>query len=527
MTDETSPRLGLPLIAAGQAQKHITHNEALMELDALVHLSVNSILSAPPGSPAANVRHLIGSSPTGAWAGKTNQIAAYQDGAWVYYTPQIGWIVYVQDVAQLQVFNGTAWVTSIVGALDNVPRLGVNTTANSTTKFISKSDANLFDQVTGSARVTVNKTATGDTASLVFQKAFSGRAEFGLMGVDTFGLKVSADGTLWKTALATDTAGCVSFPSGVMVPNGRNLIINGGFDVWQRGTSFAVSTPFYTADRWCCWRGGYAVGATVSRSSDVPSSVFAYSFKLQRDSGNTAVTDIQMNQGIESASMRHVAGGTVTVSFWAKAGAHFSAASSTLNVVVRTGTGVDQSTASYGSWAGAAALSSTVTLSTSWTRYTLTFTLGSTVSEALLQFYCVPVGTAGADDSVYITGIQLEAGAYASAYERRAIGQELALCQRYYQQLGGRAAGVGEINVIGYNGTGASIMASFVLPVEMRAAPTATKVGTWYAANCGQPSIGFATSQMFTMTSSVTSGPSGAQFASNATTTYVTLSAEL
>ncbi|MBI2720353.1 MAG: DUF2793 domain-containing protein [Rhizobiales bacterium] len=80
-----TPLLGLPLIEAAQAQKHVTHNEALLQLDAAVHLSVvNRTSVAPPASPAEGDRYLVAASATGAWAGNSGKIAAWQAGAWHY-----------------------------------------------------------------------------------------------------------------------------------------------------------------------------------------------------------------------------------------------------------------------------------------------------------------------------------------------------------------------------------------------------------------------------------------------------------
>lgn len=259
----------------------------------------------------------------------------------------------------------------------------------------------------------------------------------------------------------------------------KNLIMNGGFDIWQRGTSFAISTPFFTADRWNCWRGGYNAGATLSRSTDVPSNgLFQYSLKMLRDSGNALTGDIEINQQIESVNWKAAIGQQVTVSFYAKKGANYSGGN--LNIVLRTGTGVDQASGSYGAWTGAAALSSTATLTTSWAQYTATFTIGSTITEALLQLNFVPSGTAGADDSVYVTGIQLEVGGYASAFDRRPIGQELMLCKRYYQRFDANG------NAYMPFGTGHGISADLLrMPVklecEMRATPSfgASAAGTF------------------------------------------------
>jgi hypothetical protein len=95
MTDTSN--LGLPFIAAAQAQKHVTHNEALRVLDSLVQLAVlDRDLNAPPGAPNEGERWIVSASPapTGAWAGHGDEVAAWQDGGWQFYGPQPGWVAY-------------------------------------------------------------------------------------------------------------------------------------------------------------------------------------------------------------------------------------------------------------------------------------------------------------------------------------------------------------------------------------------------------------------------------------------------
>ena len=90
MTDTAN--LGLPCIEGSQAQKHVTHNDALCLLDTLVQLAVaDRDLSAPPGSPAEGERWIVKTGATGVWAGHDNAIAAWQDGAWQFRMPQTGW----------------------------------------------------------------------------------------------------------------------------------------------------------------------------------------------------------------------------------------------------------------------------------------------------------------------------------------------------------------------------------------------------------------------------------------------------
>lgn len=103
--------LGLPYLAAAQAQKHVTVNESLRRLDGLVQLSVASrTTTAPPGSPAEGLRYLVPASATGAWAGWDGDLALYTDGAWMRLTVRAGWVAWVVDTASLVVWTGSAWI---------------------------------------------------------------------------------------------------------------------------------------------------------------------------------------------------------------------------------------------------------------------------------------------------------------------------------------------------------------------------------------------------------------------------------
>lgn len=105
-----TPLLTLPYLAAAQAQKHVTHNEALSMLDGLVHLAVASRgLASPPGSPVDGLRHLVAAAPTGDWAGHAGDLALRMEGAWRFFTPREGWRLWVSDEDVLISFDGTTW----------------------------------------------------------------------------------------------------------------------------------------------------------------------------------------------------------------------------------------------------------------------------------------------------------------------------------------------------------------------------------------------------------------------------------
>ena len=225
--DDTQ-NLKLPYILAAQAQKHVTHNEALRALDAIVQLAVlDRDLVAPPASPSNGDRFIVASGASGGWSGKDGQIAAWQDGAWAYFEPNDGWLAWVSDEDVLCVFDGVSW--NLAGGGSSVstnptPLVGVNATADATNRLTVSSPASLFNHEGDDHRQKINKAAVGDTASQLYQTNFSGRAEIGLTGDDDFHFKVSPDGSTFHEAIVIDKDnGHVSFPSTALT---ENLLFN-------------------------------------------------------------------------------------------------------------------------------------------------------------------------------------------------------------------------------------------------------------------------------------------------------------
>lgn len=220
MTD--TPNLKLPYLLAAQAQKHVTHNEALRALDAIVQLSVlDRHAAAPPATPADGARYIVAASPSGAWAGQASKIAGFQDGAWQFYAPKEGWLAWVADEDVLVAYDGAGWAAFSSGggsaSVNPVPMVGVNATADATNRLSVNSSASLFShQGSGGHQLKVNKAAAADTASLLFQTGFSGRAEIGTTGNDDLHFKVSANGATWVDALTIRPTGNVGI--GVSTP---------------------------------------------------------------------------------------------------------------------------------------------------------------------------------------------------------------------------------------------------------------------------------------------------------------------
>jgi hypothetical protein len=250
----------------------------------------------------------------------------------------------------------------------------------------------------------------------------------------------------------------------------RNRIINGNMQIWQRATTatgnYSGGYAYVSVDRWAIYSPN--ASTTFGQSTSVPAG-FQYSIKMQRPASSTATGVLGSIQAIESVNCYDLSSQSVTVSFYAKAGANYSGGN--LNIVVPTGTVADQGIATVSSWTGyAAPISTSTAITTTWTRYTFTGTFGAGVLEAAIQFSYTPTGTAGADDAVYITGVQLEVGTVATPYEMQIYSDQLAQCQRYYYQ-GFLLAGI-------WGGT--AIQALLSTPVPMRTTPTTGITGTGY-----------------------------------------------
>ena len=107
---ETTDRYALPLLQAGQAQKEITHNEALLAVDTLLQLAVETAtLAAPPAAPAAGQAWLVAAGGSGAWSGRDGQIASFSAGGWRFVAPREGCIAWLRDVARFAVLTGAGW----------------------------------------------------------------------------------------------------------------------------------------------------------------------------------------------------------------------------------------------------------------------------------------------------------------------------------------------------------------------------------------------------------------------------------
>ena len=274
------------------------------------------------------------------------------------------------------------------------------------------------------------------------------------------GIDIDTSGHVTVDGVAYPSAGSLS---------GRNRIINGSMDVSQRGVAFS-NIDGYCLDRWYVNRAGGVSGLTAAQAYGAFSSKKNW-MSLQRDSGNTSTASAAIYQPIEGINCRDLAGTTVTISFTLGTGGTLSSTSN--NVVINlfyqtTSTDIGVT----GSWTLINSTSFSVASNTGPTRYTASFSVPSTATQLLPTLGIAFAGTAGADDRYYITDFQLEAGTVATPFERRSYGQELSLCQRYYQLMTSFS------NSFNAPGTSESGFFNYEFKVPMRQAPTVTITST-------------------------------------------------
>lgn len=195
-----STKLSLPYLLPNQAQKHVTVNESLRALDALVQLSVLSMNeTVPPTNPNDGDRYIPAAESEGEWLAQEGMIACFQDGVWRFYQPQAGWMAWVELAQSFWVFDGSDWQAS--GGQAPADKLGVNTSADAYNRFALRAPASLFDNEGAGHQLKINKASEAETASMLFQTGYTGHAEMGLAGNNNFNVKVSADGQSFSNAL--------------------------------------------------------------------------------------------------------------------------------------------------------------------------------------------------------------------------------------------------------------------------------------------------------------------------------------
>lgn len=203
MTDLTA-NLNLPRAVPNMnPDGPVIFNDLIEQLDALIQLAVeDSSLSAPPDPlPAEGARYIVSATASGDWAGQEGRIALYSGEGWLFLTPKDGWRAWDRAASEGRLYRNGGWHSENRSA-----RLGVGTDADNYNRFAVSAPATLLTHDGGGHQLKLNKAAAGDTASMLFQTGWAGRAEMGTMGGDDFAIKVSPDGSSWTTALTVDSA---------------------------------------------------------------------------------------------------------------------------------------------------------------------------------------------------------------------------------------------------------------------------------------------------------------------------------
>jgi hypothetical protein len=236
----------------------------------------------------------------------------------------------------------------------------------------------------------------------------------------------------------------------------KNLIINGAMQVAQRGTS-STANGFVSLDRWYVNQSGGSTTFSQETNTSPSETEGIKSYARLNVSSSSDYTGISYK--IENVTS--ILAGTVTLSFWAK------------------GTGPVGGLYMYGTQdfgtSGSAdveltAAQITASLTSSWVRYSMQITIpsvdGKTINAGSFLKVSIVQGTNSSSTAydLNITGVQLELGSVATDFEHRSYGEELALCQRYYNTSG----------IVLSNGTPYRYHNQINLPVEMRASPSIT-----------------------------------------------------
>lgn len=248
-------RLDLPLLIASQADKHVSYNEAMLALDVGVQLTVVSrAVSAPPTEPTEGDCYVPRTPATGAWSGFNDKLIAFQNGDWQPVPAKAGWLAWVLDEGINIRFDGSTWhAVPMVSSVNPIDQIGVNSTADTTNRLAVKSEAVLLShpsETLGNLQVKLNKSQATATGSILFQTNWSGRGEIGLIGSDDLAVKVSPDGTNFKTALSIDrTNGGLKSHGGLIDPNtglrALTLISAVVKDIWRSDMDSSATPRTY------------------------------------------------------------------------------------------------------------------------------------------------------------------------------------------------------------------------------------------------------------------------------------------
>jgi len=279
-----------------------------------------------------------------------------------------------------------------------------------------------------------------------------------------------AGSVAWETATSTAS------------PGNKNKLLNGGFEIQQYGESMSAvavsATSGFALDRW-----SYSVATAASWFFTQPAAGRDGSqFCLRMRKGSfTAQQDGFIYQDLETVNSVPLQGKTVTLSFYARAGAGYTLANPLVSHI-ETGTGTDQARRA-GAYTGTVDTSQNNTLTTSWARYSMSLLIPTSATQIGVWFSLTGVNVFSAAIFVELDDVQLEVAAAASDYQSRTFAEEYDLCQRYfwktfpYATLPAQNAAT-RLGCISYlvatAGTAGDGRVMVYFPTKMRIAPTIT-----------------------------------------------------
>lgn len=331
---------------------------------------------------------------------------------------------------------------------------------------------------TSSSVITLTQAVvTNDIIDVVNTQPFNVADVYTTTQSDNRYLTQSSASTTYLTqsnGITAATASATYIPQSSPVTSYKNKLINGEFDIWQRGTSFSTSNA-YTADRWVIVG---ASGQTVSVSQQsftpgaAPVSGYEGTFFARLAWSGTPSGTYWFTQRVED--VRTLAGQTVTLSFWAKASSTTSAFTPMFEQ--NFGTGGSSIVGTTGS---------AITITTSWQRFTQTFSIpsisGKTIgTSSYLEVRPLVGSTAVTGNNIDIWGVQVENGNIATQFEQRFIGDELRLCERYYEISSGGG-------YIGNSANGSFYGFQCNFRIVKRVSPVVTRISTVGSGNVNTP----------------------------------------
>tara|TARA_R110002126_G_scaffold107463_1_gene242852 strand:- start:57 stop:1214 length:1158 start_codon:yes stop_codon:yes gene_type:complete len=291
----------------------------------------------------------------------------------------------------------------------------------------------------------------------------------------------STPGVLEYASMTLDSAGNLGSVASINdgpLAGMRNRIINGNFAIGQRGTTFPSgfnNNDAYTLDRWYILSDGNDAIDVTRETSVVPTNQ-KYAIALDVETANKKFGIAQI---IESDNCVGLTGGTVTLSFKAKVSATTKLDNVKAAVVAWSGTADTVTSDIISAW-GAEDTNPTLianatyentpanlSVTTSYATYSVTANIDTASTTNIIVFIWSDVTDTTAGDFLYVTDVQLEPGPVATPFEQRPIGTELALCQRYYEEVDGEFRNDGALG-----GTNISVGHTWFCTVPKRIAPT-------------------------------------------------------